>query len=173
MGNPLFTLSADVIGIAQQAVTDLVNNLGKDCTLYYPPRAMPCTNCVPGPGNAPSVRWRSGGPTPFPDGSLCPLCNGKNQLFEEITEPIKMLCAWSPKDWYVPAARNVQVPEGRIQTKGFMADLPKVLRAQQMVVESALTPYLKCRFRLAGEPIDPSNIVQGQFFVALWDRAGG
>lgn len=170
---PLFTLTSDIISIAQQAVTDLINNLGKDCTLYYPARPYPCSNCLPGPGNRPSVRWRTGGPMPFQDGTLCPMCNGKNQLFEEKTEVITMLCAWTPKEWFLKPPPNVRVPDNQIQTKGFIADMPKVLKADSMVVEAAVGPYKHYRFKLSGEPIDPSNIVQGQFFVATWDRAGG
>lgn len=170
---PLFTLTTEIISIAQQAVTDLINNLGKDCTLYYPSRSSPCPNCLPGPGNRPTVRWRTGGPIPFQDGSLCPMCNGKNQLFEDQSEKITMLCAWTPKEWFLKPSSNVRIPDNQIQTKGFIGDLPKVARADSMVVESAIGAYKHYRFKLASEPIDPSNIVQVKFFVATWERAGG
>ena len=170
MGN-LFTLTPAIKGIAQQAISDLISQLGKDCKLIWPPRAKPCQNCLPDPiGKKSSNRWRTGGPVWFPDGSVCPVCNGVGQLFEEVSKTITMLCAWSPKDWFVKVPFNIQVPDNEIQTKGFIADLPSVLQARRMRLEASVQPLIHYEFDLQGEPIDPGNIVQAKFFVARWRR---
>lgn len=167
----LFTLTPSIKGIAQQAITDLISQLGKDCTLIWPPRATPCPDCLPDLiGKKSSNRWRTGGPVWFPDGSICPMCQGKGQLFEEKTKTIKMLCAWSPKDFFLKVPFNIQVPDNQIQTKGFIADMPDVLQARRMRVESAVQPYIHYEFDLKTEPIDPGNIVQGKFWIARWER---
>ena len=88
----LFTLSDDVKKIAQDAIDDLIDQLGKDCLLVYPPLPSACVNCVIDPiGNKSSNHWTSGGPMPFPNGSICPLCDGRGYHFSEITIPIKLL----------------------------------------------------------------------------------
>ncbi|MBY0525609.1 MAG: hypothetical protein K2R98_19545 [Gemmataceae bacterium] len=163
----------DIRADFQAAGDDLINEWGKVCRLYYPPRQVQCPNCVYDPiGKKSSNHWLDGGPSFFPLGSMCPMCEGAGTHSEQATEDVKLLCVWSPKDFFVPGPRNIVVPEGRIQTKGFMTDLPKVLQCTEMVVQANLEQMLRARFRRAGEPVDPSSICQGRYFVTNWDRAG-
>jgi hypothetical protein len=171
----IFTLSADVKAIAQQAIDDLHNELGKDCRLVYPSRMVPCANCVFDPiGKKSSNFYLNGGPAPFQNGTLCPMCDGNGLIAQEVTEVVRMLVAWSPRHWFIQKMpTNVQSPAGLIQTKGFYADVPKILQARQMILETPLEPSVRYRFFLESEPIDASNIIQGRYFVALWRRQGG
>lgn len=169
----IFTLTPAIKAIAQAAIDDLINQLGKTCRLYYPPRQVQCNNCIFNPvGSKSSGVYLDGGPSPFPPGSLCPLCSGKGTISSQTTDLITMLCAWSPKDFFVPTNRSqaIVVPEGRIQTKGFAEDLPKIMQAAYMLIETDIEPRLRCKFKRAGDPIDQSNIIQGRYFVMQWDR---
>ena len=42
----LFSLSTDVKTIAQNAIDDLIDQLGKDCLLQFPPIQEYCVNCI-------------------------------------------------------------------------------------------------------------------------------
>ena len=169
----IFTLDSSIVTIASQAIDDLINQLGKACLLLYPPRAQACNNCIPDPvGRKSSNHWLSGGPMQFPDGSMCPLCNGVGQLMQQHTETITLLCAWEPSKFFVKLPASVQLPAGSIQTKGFMVDLPRVLKARSVIIETLIQPIQRYRFDLVGEPVDPGNIVQGRYFVANWKRNG-
>lgn len=169
----IFTLTDDIKQIARDAIDDLIDELGKDCTLLYPPKTVHCANCVFDPiGKKSSGRYLTGGPVFFPVGSLCPLCNGAGTRAEQVSEVVRFLCAWTPQDFYMPVPRGITVPEGRIQTKGYMTDFPKVMQCVEMIVENPLEPVLRARFKLVGEPVDRSNIIQGRYFVARWERAG-
>lgn len=165
MGN-VFTLTPDIKAIATGAIDDLITQLGKDCLLVYPPSWTPCVNC--GAGN----RWVTGGPAPFPDGAVCPVCDGSGQRADEVTATVRMLVAVGPAQFFKKLPVGVQVPDGLIQTKGFVADLPKVLQAREMVLQPGTLP-VKLRYVLAGEPVDAGSIIQNRYFVCEWRRAGG
>lgn len=169
----LFTLSADVKKIAQDAIDDLIDQLGKDCLLMYPPLPEACVNCELDPiGNKSSNHWTNGGPIPFPNGSICPLCNGSGYHFKETSKSIKLLIGNSPSEWFVKLPAGLQVPAGTIQTKGYVSDLPDVLQCRKMVVQVSLEPMIRYTYELYGEPIDQGNIVQNRYWVALWNRVG-
>ena len=169
----LFTLSADVKKIAQDAIDDLIDQLGKDCLLQYPPLPEQCNNCVYDPiGNKSSNHWTNGGPMPFPNNSICPLCNGAGLHFKEQTKAIKLLIANSPSEWFVKIPAGLQVPSGIIQTKGYITDLPDVLQSRKLIVQISLEPMVRFVYELYGEPIDQGNIVQNRYWVAIWNRIG-
>lgn len=169
----LFTLSDDVKSIAQDAIDDLIDQLGKDCLLVYPHLPSPCANCVFDPiGNKSSNHWNAGGPIPFPNGSVCPLCDGNGLHFEEINKPIKLLISNSPSQFFVKMPANIIVPAGSIQTKGYIKDLPDVLQSRKLIMQVSLEPMIRYTYDLDGEPIDQGNIVQNRYWVALWNRVG-
>ena len=169
----LFTLSADVKKIAQDAIDDLIDQLGKDCLLLYPPLPEFCVNCELDPiGNKSSNHWTNGGPMPFPNGSICPMCNGSGYHFKESTKSIKLLIANSPSEWFVKIPAGIQMPAGTIQTKGYVTDLPDVLQCRKLIVQISLEPLVRYVYELKGEPIDQGNIVQGRYWVGLWNRVG-
>ena len=169
----IFNISADIKKIAQDAIDDLIDQLGKDCELVYPPIPETCVNCELDPiGNKSSNHWTNGGPMPFPNGSICPMCNGEGLHFKEITRSIKLLIANSPSEWFVKMPAGLQVPAGTIQTKGYIKDLPDVLKTRKLIVQLSLEPMVRFTYELAGEPIDQGNIVQNRYWVAVWNRIG-
>lgn len=169
----IFTISSDIKQIAQNAIDDLIDQLGKDCLLVYPPLPESCVNCIIDPiGNKSSNHWTNGGPMPFPNGSICPLCNGSGYHFEETTKPIKLLISNDPSQWFVKMPAGLQVPGGTIQTKGYVSDLPDVLQARKIIVQVSLEPMIRFTYELAGEPIDQGNIIQNRYWVAMWNRVG-
>ena len=61
----IFTLSDDIKSVVTDALDDLITELGKDCRLVYPPRFVPCGNCIYDPiAGKSSNHWKSGGPIP-------------------------------------------------------------------------------------------------------------
>lgn len=168
----IFTLGADVKSIIQDAVDDVITELGKNCLLVYPPKMVLCSNCTSSPiGHKPSNVWKSGGPIQFGQGSLCPMCDGDGRRAEEASETIKFLCEWDVKKFFRPIhGIDLRIPRGVLQIKGFLTDLPKVVRCDHMILETAIDGILRAKYRLSGEPGDYSNIIQGRYFVAIWER---
>lgn len=179
MVGELFSITSDIKSIVTAAFDDLLINeqdggLGKTCLLVYPPKSIPCENCLINPTTGKSIgRYRHGGPAPFKQGR-CPLCQGEGRKSSEATEEITFGVNWDVKTFVFPIQNiDLRVPHGFVQTKGYLKDAPKVLKADHLVIQLPIAPYLRQKFKLEGEPVDTSNIVQGRYFYALWRRWNG
>lgn len=172
----LFALDADIKRVITDALDDLLANekdggLGKTCRLVYPPRSVPC-NCVKDPvGGKHANRPVGGAPVPFTATQPCPVCNGEGRREDEVSEEITLKCNWEMKKFFFPV-RNLElrVPHSVVEVKGYLKDLPKIMKCDHLVLNLPVEPYLRQKFTLAGEPGDPSNIVQGRYFVAALER---
>jgi hypothetical protein len=167
----VFAISEGVRTIARNVLDDLLDQLGKNCKLVYAPAQEPCADCLAPAGGPAGATWVTGGPAPLPGAGLCPACGGTGLRAVESSETIKMQVANRPAKFWVPAPANVQVPAGTIQTKAYLTDLPKIRRAEEMVLQPELAPLIAWRYRRDGEPVDAGNIVQGRYCYTLWQRA--
>lgn len=170
----IFEITPDIKEIARQAVDDLIDQLGKDCRLIYPPKWEPCScNSATNPGNKPSIHARHGGPVPGSSFGLCPLCNGTNKRQSEQSETLKLLCTWDTKEFVEPfKGIAVKAPDSYVQIKGYMKDVPKILQAIEIILQIDNEGYLRYKFKRAANPIDGSNIVQGRYFYCLLRQVG-
>lgn len=168
----VFEIPDEARALAEGAISDMINQMGKDCVLYMPPKLEDCVNCfstkIQLASGSPSNAWLTGSP-----GSLqsftCPDCGGVGKKAVSSTETIKLLVSNDPSEF--ETKMKVNIPKGMIETKGFITDLEKVLLCQEMVLQPTLSTIKTYRYQLYGEPIDQGNIVQGVFFVCLWKRA--
>lgn len=86
----------------------------------------------------------------------------------EVLKDIKLKVYWDSKQW-TNIAGNIQVPDGSIQTIGFMKDLPEVLRAKALIVHKEIKDYKELRFERFGE-YTPMGLRQNRYFSCLWKR---
>lgn len=86
----------------------------------------------------------------------------------EVLTTIKLKVYWDQKNW-VGVTSNIQVPDGSIQTIGFMRDLPQVLKAKQLIVHQGIKDYKELRFERMGEHI-PLGLRQDRYFGCFWKR---
>lgn len=168
----LFTIDPDVRLIAQNGLDDMIDQLGKICLLYYPAIASPCGGCTstlpPGSEN----KWITGGPAPNINQN-CFSCGGAGSVFVEPVEELRLLIAWYEKDYFIDIEKKekmISAPQGKIQTKGYLKDLHKVMRANYMLVQTNLEGMLRLKFERDGDPVDPSNIVSDRYFLLNWKR---
>lgn len=170
---PLFVIDQEIRDVAQQAITDLIDNLGKNCLLVYPPTWEPCVNCLYDQiGQKSSNYWRNGGPLPFSNGSVCPSCNGQGLHAKEMTRSIRVLVTTVSSKFLPGMPTRYQVPDGVISTKGKIIDLPDVLQTRKIIIQNDLSPMIRLTYELYGEPVDTNNIAQGKFWTATWTRVG-
>jgi hypothetical protein len=173
IGN-ILTLTPDLVQIMADSIDDMINNFGKTCSLVFPGRgAVPCNNCVYDSMRRRSTNvYKTGGPIPFGQGNVCPVCGGKGLIASsEHTRPIKMIMRWNPGDFTLLPG-NIEVPFSIVETEGWMFDLPDVLQSRVMIAELPIEGRLKARFELSGEPTDVNSISQGQTWTAHWKRKG-
>lgn len=176
-------ISDEIRAVAAAALDSLQappeqGGLGKHCRLIYDPKQTKCPNCGWDAANKTSNnKYKPGGPQPFPNGSICPVCMGKGVLLTPVTKPVVFLCNWNAKTWLPvpnidPATINLQIPYGAVQTKGFVKDLDDVLTARKMIVDTNIEALRRYVYVLQGEPTLPGNIIQGRYFFAIWKRSG-
>lgn len=169
----VFTLTPDLVQLMIDSIDDGIANFGKDCMLVFPPRTTQCPNCV-WDSIAKRSRnvYRTGGPQPFGQGQLCPVCGGSGLIQDtNRTLTVRMLVRWQPRN-FIYLAGNIQLPYGVCETLGHLSDLPRVAQASVMYVELPMMPVIRARYELNGEMIDTNSIAQGNYFTAPWKRVG-
>lgn len=155
----------DIKPTIQSALDDLYTELHKVCRLVYPPRMEACPNCVDG------NRWRTGGPIQFSLGVGCPMCNGTCKRSVEISEDVELLCNWNHKKFDIPfKGIELRAPYSVLETKGYIDPVAsKIMRCDHLIVQVPLQGVMRRKFRLLSSPIDRSNIIQGRYFICLWE----
>ena len=86
----------------------------------------------------------------------------------EVLTDIKLKVYWSDKEW-IKVSQNIVVPDADIQTIFYMSDLPKILRAKQLLVHKNIKDYGEMRFERSGEHI-PLGLRQTRYAACFWKR---
>lgn len=155
-------------------MVDLINGFGKDCQLVFPGSPMqPCNNCVLDSFTKKSTNvYLTGGPQPFMQGTLCPVCGGKGmRQAPAVTQTIRMIVRWNPSDFKVLPG-NIEMPFGEIETEGLMVNLPLVQQSRVMYVDLPVMPVIRARYELSGQPADVHELSPNTTFVVHWKRKG-
>tara|TARA_B100001123_G_C15282006_1_gene1014336 strand:+ start:1112 stop:1603 length:492 start_codon:yes stop_codon:yes gene_type:complete len=94
-----------------------------------------------------------------------------NRVYREVeqTEDIKLKVYWDAKSW-IKISNDIVVPDNSIQTIAYMTDLPKILRAKQLIVHKGIKDYGEIRFERVGEHY-PMGLKQNRYFCCFWKRA--
>ena len=95
--------------------------------------------------------------------------DGKTIRKVEILTDIKLKVYWDAKQW-VNVGGDLVVPQGSIQTIGFMSDLEKILRAKELIVHKGIKNIKEMRFTRHGEHI-PMGLKQDRYFACFWERS--
>jgi len=86
----------------------------------------------------------------------------------ERLEDLVLKVYWNNKSW-IEVGGNIKVPDGSIQTIGKMTDLPKVLRAKELIVHKDIKDYGEIRFERSGAH-HPLGLRQTKYFACFWNR---
>ena len=168
----VFSIASGIIDIYKEVADEFINNdlIGATCTLIYPPKKETCVNCVANTfGGSSTNVFKHGGPMPFNFGN-CPMCSGDGFRETEVTASVRLRVYWNSKDWKnisVP----IQVPDGSVMTIGFLADLPKITRANEIILIDKQSGFKHYRYALAAEPF-PHGFKKDKYFMAFWTRVG-
>lgn len=145
-----------------EAADCFIEDLGRDCTIYYPPKRIACVNCVNPVGMDHNV-YKHGGPAPFSFGD-CPLCGGSGYKESEVTATIRLRIYWSRSDW-IRIVGNIVDKEADIMVIGYMSDVEKVKQATYILLASDNNES-RYRATLVGQPL-PWGFKRNRYFFAL------
>jgi hypothetical protein len=175
----IINIDQELLQTAVDAFDDMIDTFGKNCKLIYKSKETICPNCIVDPKTGRSTGRPKPNPIiPFTVGTTCPICDGRGKLVgTEGYSIVKMSINWNPREWITmwPQAANadsiVRLAGGVATSRGYITDLPKILRADSVVLDID-NNFMNNHFVLSGEPISPGNIVKNRYFTALWKRAG-
>ena len=86
----------------------------------------------------------------------------------ETTESMYLMPVWDYKQW-INFNISIQSPEGFVQTFSKYSTLPKLKRAQEIIIDTNLQPSVKHKFKRYGEP-NPAGLANSEFIVTMWQR---
>ena len=164
-----FSIPSGIFDIYDDVVRAFIRDLGRTVTLVYQPKLVACPDCVGGGiGDMPGSRYLGGGIMPVPQMVGCLSCNGTGTKEERQTESIDLNIYYSPKEWQNIGVR-IEIPDGIIQVRGFIKDLPKAQRAIEMEVHNDVRGYGVFRYSRYGEQIF-HGLGRDNFFLGFWKR---
>ena len=149
---------------------DFINlNFGQTCRLLYPPKRTACENCVYDTiTQRSSGVYKNGGPVSFSFG-ICPWCDGVGFKETENTDDIKMRVYWERRSW-IKINIPINIPDGMIQTIGFMTDVPKIKQAQVVIINPNLSGIQTWSYTLSADPVPHGLGPSKRYFIAYWKR---
>jgi hypothetical protein len=165
-----FTIPSGLITLYNEAIDSILEFNGVDVKLIYPPLRQECPNCYSDnlTGKSAGV-YRAGGPYPFTDYDVCPYCNGEFYRLIEQSDTLSMNIYWTPKE-FIRVGPPIQINDGMIQTKSYMTDLPKILKADHLQVIGKISGYADWIYVRDGEPV-PHGFKSTRYILQMWRRA--
>lgn len=168
-----FNIPSSLI-IEYEWMTDsFIDDLGKECKLIYPPKDSECPNCYYSREEQHSTNiYKTNGPYPFDNYTTCPMCAGIGRSQELVTETVKLRVYTTPKD-FIDVGANILFEDGLCQIIGYMADLPKIERAIEIVIFNDLSDIKEWKFQPSTAPMPWGLGSKPRYFIMYCKRNGG
>lgn len=163
-----FTVADGLLDDAEWSSDLFIDSIGSNCKVVYPAVDSECYNCKIDPitGRSADI-YKTGGPIPFPNFTICPVCQSQGRLTSESTETIKLRVYWDSRHWI--QTESFVTGDGYGQIIGYMTDVVKLRRAKEILLYSDMRDVTEIRCRLAGE-IVPYGFRKNRYFLAFVKR---
>ena len=138
-----------------QAIDAIISqgSLSVPCKLKYNSTDTTyCTNCIYDPIlNKSFNQYNETGPLNFPNGSICPVCNGFGKILYDTEETVYMAAIFDSKYWLNWGPKFVQIPNLAVQTLCNISFLPKLENATSIIIDTTIAGYGNYSYSKAGE----------------------
>jgi hypothetical protein len=164
----------DIVFDMHEWVADgfLDGEMGSTCTLIFPAKREECDNCIYDPHTGRSAHiYKAGGPIAFADHGTCPRCQGRGTLEMPSTDSIRLRTYWEASTWR-DIGIKVADPEGRCVVIGYMTELPKLERADLVLLNDDLKNIRNFQVAREGEA-QPWGFRRDRYFTQVMARTGG
>lgn len=169
-------ISSDFKNLYDQAIDSILENnaLTVPCSIFYDtPNDSFCSNCLFDPINNRSLNIYNGaGPAPFPENSICSICNGYGKVEKSKSEIVYLAVIFDSKYWlnWGSNAKVVNIGDGSVQTICKMELFPKLINAQYMTMDTSIQSYRSYQYALAGDPT-PCGLGNNRYIITMWSRS--
>ena len=170
---PTFSIPDSIVSSHEYITDALIEGpTGQECQLIYPvSKNSVCPNCVYNARQKRSANiYKAGGPIPFEDHTTCPWCGGEGRSDRAVKENIRLRVYWTQKDWLI--FNPVENPSTSVMIIGYMYNLPKIEKADRIILNKSVEPYRKWICERQGEAV-PWGLAQDRYFAQMLRRAGG
>jgi hypothetical protein len=156
---------------AINALLNPTNSLAVPCLLKFDSMNKEfCGNCVFDTIQHRSTnRYNNTGPSPFPEYSICPVCQGAGMIDKSKDETIYMAVLFDHKYWLNWGSKTVNINDGMIQTICSIQYMPKIVNCKEMIVNQNMNNYGNYNYTRAGDP-EPVGLGNHDYIVTLWKR---
>lgn len=138
------------------------NALVVPCTLIYGgQRFVDCANCQGG-------IYKPGGPIPYPNGMVCPLCMGVNKVEQVETEVVDLMCIFDSKR-FKHLITSAKTFDAFAMTFCHLTLYPKLKAAKEVILDSDNKLYMRNVYQRAGEP-QPCGFGDMRYIETIWER---
>lgn len=154
-------IPSEVFDKYEEYADAMITHFGIPCKLLYVTRVAETTPAVDHPKQRRTMRPNPPAPGGFGKG---------NTTFKnvETEEDITLRVYWTEKEW--KKIGKFDLPDGSILCIGYATDLPKLNKADQLIVNTNMEGYEDYRFEKAAEP-RPWGLRQRRYVLSIWKRA--
>ena len=159
-----------ITGVMKTTFNNAIDALLEDsactvpCTLVFGGQKFePCTNCQGG-------IYVPGGPIPFPNGRICPLCQGSSRREVELSETVYLMPIFNSKKWMTTAVKqSVKAPSELCETMCNIEHLSKIKACKHIAIDTRNTDRTQNIFKRLGEP-EPCGFGDMRYIITAWER---
>jgi hypothetical protein len=176
MTNPFSNIiTSEFKQIYNQAIDALLENtaLTVPCTLIYSGAntSVYCNNCIFDTiSGLSSNKYKSGGPNPFAEGSICPVCMGMGNIpSSSSSQTLYIACIFDSKYWMNWSSKTINIPDGMVQTICKVDLLPKIRNASSIIIDATISKYGNYTYERAGDP-EPAGLGNHAYILTMWKR---
>lgn len=148
------------------------NSLSVPCKLFYSGEANSklCSNCEYDTISKLSANiYKSGGPVPFTNGHICPVCMGVGYITSDSSEIIHMAVIFDSKFFVNWSTKAVDIPAGIVQTICDIKYMSKIKNANEVSFDTNLSQYGNAIYARAGDPT-PVGLGINKYITTIWNR---
>jgi hypothetical protein len=143
------------------------------CTLKYTGAnsKIYCNNCIFDTISQLSTnKYNNTGPSPFTEGTICPVCMGMGMTQSNAgTEIIYLACIFDSKYWLNWSSKSLNIPDGMVQTICKIELLPKIRSATEMIMDNNISKYGNFIYERYGDP-EPAGLGDHAYIITMWKR---
>jgi hypothetical protein len=167
----ILNLPPDVKNFIEASLTDMLDPsiFGELCILHLPAIQTDCPNCLPDSiGQKSSGIYLSGGPQPFANGQICPVCFGTYAITTPNDINIYGSLEFKFDNFIDILKRNVRYPESTIQIRTYSSYINNLLNTSSLETRLDI-PNVHYKYKLLGEPVVPGKF-SNKFCYSIWER---
>lgn len=147
--------------------------LGTACKIVYNSNIVSstdCNNCLIDPIYKKSMgKYNGSGPRSFPEGSVCPVCNGEGFIASNNSEIVYMAVLVSEKTWINIGLDQTKIPQGSLQTISTADTFNKIMNSYSMSISDQNNINNNLIYQRNSDPTY-DGFGNNDYIITMWKR---